>query len=334
MIKYQVIGRTEVNGLVDELVSEQFIAKRLGTDGLWFGEPVAFLQLPEDVTAVSLTKLLQGDFGCFLEHPYKAAANQQTAGAFKLEIEAHPSLNALYAAAAPRRQGFVAGEHFYATWSAVELVIRNQELLQRKFDLAGNKAYPIAAVFHSAATANQQPSLKTTAVFPLYGIGRDGSSKPLDLTCLPLKKLQYFYESSLDLGLRRAIGGFPHKAMGDFQLVGVPQKVVDHFSFDATATRVQGRSIRSALPGLSEEELTHQWRREANSLGWGPAHVELYVKRVQVYTALADARRELSYKIQKFSRLPEMIKQTVSPLKSKILNLQKLMNKKDQGHSH
>ena len=155
MIKYQIIDPKDLKTLVDELKSKRFIYERLGSLGLWFGQPARFLHLPDFVTADSLSKLLRGDFSCFLKNMNEKGAAPQIAGAFKLEINAHPSLNALYAAAGPSRQEFIDGEHKYATWSAVRGFINNQELMQTNLNPTGKIAYPIAAVFHSAATADQ-----------------------------------------------------------------------------------------------------------------------------------------------------------------------------------
>lgn len=335
MIKYQIIDPKHLNELVDELKSKRFVDERLGSLGLWFGQPARFLHLPDSVTADSLGKLLRGDFACFLKNTNTSAANQQIAGAFKLEIHAHPSLNALYAAAGPSRQEFIGGEHILATWSAVRGFIDNQELMQANLNPTGKTAYPIAAVFHSAATANQQPGLKTTAVFPHYGICRDGSSKLLDLEDTPFKKLAYYYESALEMGLLRSIGGCPHKAIGDLQLVGVPQKLIDHFSRAATAEQKHERGLKSPEKTTqASEELLHQWRREAKALGWGPTNVELFVKRLQFNTALRETRRALQNRIESITRLQEVVKRTVRPLKSKLIHTQNLTNKKDQSHSH
>ncbi len=341
LIAHQFVREKDVVPLVKDLTSERFQQERIGSPGIWWGDPIRFLNLPgkEITSPLDLVKLAYGKFPADLDALAPASRNPERIALWRVDIRAPASLSALYAAAPPGLQDLVREAHFVSSWSVVMGIMNSQVRIQRDFcRLEEQIASPLAALFQSGGTIESRPCLQTTALFLPYGVRSDGSTRQLHYGVIPYRRYEHHYDVALESSLSRHLGSYPRGDPGSLELACVPQRVVQHF---ATGVQRHGQSLRELRHENSSQPARvtlESWRHEAKTLGWGPIHVEAMVGGLKLGAAMLRAsktiRHAIDQKAEALTKLRDLVSGAIRSEKQSGVAAPSRTNEKDQGPSY
>jgi conjugative relaxase-like TrwC/TraI family protein len=309
-------GPTAGRYYVDQVAQgrEDYYAGEGEAPGEWIGSGAALLGLGGVVSDQGVVRLLSGEDPASAELLGRPLASGAVAG-FDLTFRAPKSVSVVFGICEREVVREITGAHEAAVAEAIGYLEREACVARRGHGgtvLVPGRGFVAAAFRHRSSRAGD-PLLHTHVVIANVTQGPDGRWTALDGRPLyrHAKTAGYLYQASLRAELTERLGLRWHAVeRGTADVVGVPRKVIEHFSqrraeiLEHMAARGE-RSARAAQVatlqtrqrkqyGAPVDRLREEWRARSSEHGLGRLELRRALRRAAVRRPATGAARRRS----------------------------------------
>ncbi|WP_262032126.1 MobF family relaxase, partial [Microvirga sp. Mcv34] len=222
------------------------------------------------------------------------SANGRRSVGYDLQCAAPKSVSILAAFAGPGNRSKILAAHDRAVRRTLDYALE-EGLIVARTGPQGVERTPAhevsAAIYRHFTSRAQDPQLHSHAVMLNLAVRRDGTTGAIDNRDIlrSLGALAALYRSELASGLRAGLGFEPVREGRNFEIAGVPRKVLERFSkrrqqieqaageggFDTAVHRAAAQVAAFGTREAKDREtplavLEERWARELATTGWSP----------------------------------------------------------------
>ncbi|MBL0406926.1 relaxase domain-containing protein [Microvirga aerilata] len=224
----------------------------------------------------------------------RLSANGRRSVGYDLQCAAPKSVSVLAAFAAPESRSKILAAHDRAVRRTLDYALEAGLVVARTGPQGVERtpAHEVsAAIYRHFTSRAQDPQLHSHAVMLNLAVRRDGTTGAIDNRDIlrSLGALAALYRSELASGLRTGLGFEPVRKGRNFEIAGVPRKVLERFSkrrlqieqaageggFDTAVHRAAAQVAAFGTREVKDREmplalLEERWARELATTGWRP----------------------------------------------------------------
>lgn len=255
-------------------------------------------RLSEDGAPVDgrvLRDLAEGRDPETLDPLVKVSANGKRSVGYDMQFAAPKSVSVLAAFAEPEVRDRIVAAHDRAVRRALDFAF-DEGLIVTRTGAQGKDRSPVeevsAAVYRHFTSRAQDPQLHSHAVLLNLAVRADGKTGSIDNKDVLRNAggIAALYRSELVSELRRELGVEAHREGRNFEVTGIPERVIEHFSkrraeiekaakeggFNTAANREAAQVAAFETRAAKDKEipltaLEERWMRELANAGWSPS---------------------------------------------------------------